>query len=144
MESGTPPPIDLVPLSPAEVAAGLESNSLFLIDVRSSGQYCTKHVKSSENLTFSNILLRRLLKGVVPLESLLPPQDALMERLCSGSGKPVVIYDSGSVAGNTRPDLAKYAEVICKAARCVHEDCRRTIRFIEGERPDHLVATSPI
>ncbi len=128
--------LQLLPLSTAEVAAGLKTSNFLVIDTRSSGQYCTNHIKNAESLTFSNIILRRLLKGNVVLESLIPSHDPLREKLCRGTEGAryiVVIYDSGSAAGKVRQDLAKYAEVICKARSIGDDDCKHTVHFVDGE-----------
>ncbi len=127
---------DLLPLGVSEVASRVEANdNLLVIDTRSSGQYCSKHVKNAENLTFSNIILRRILKGLVTLDSLIPSQDPFLKKLCSGGETAkynVVIYDSSSAAGAVRSDLAKYAEVICKAGT-VGQGCKKSVHFINGE-----------
>lgn len=80
-----------------------------LIDMRSCAQFCVKHIKDAHNLSFSPILVRRMLKGSIALDSLITDHD-LLQRLAS-SGK-VVLYDNCSCRSETRPELAKFAEIL--------------------------------
>ena len=80
-----------------------------LIDMRSCAQFCVKHIKEAQNLSFSPILVRRMLKGSIALDSLITDHD-LLQRLAS-SGK-VVLYDNCSCQSETRPELVRFAEIL--------------------------------
>lgn len=85
--------------------------STLIIDMRSSAQFCLKHVKGAHNLTFSPILVRRMLKGTLALDSLITDHE-LLQRIASS--KTVVLYDSCSTRTSTRPELTRFAETLLK------------------------------
>ena len=93
------------------------ASTVLLIDVRPNAQFCTGHIESAENVNFSNILLRRLLKGVVSLESLLPSTE-LAEKIKNGDGhgepRKLVVYDWCSNEEGVKVELAKHAEVLAR------------------------------
>ena len=108
---------DLHPEQPSTASTGI-----LLIDVRPNAQFCSGHIETAENVNFSNILLRRLLKGVVSLESLLPSTE-LAEKIKSleehgGSTEPrkLVVYDWCSNEDGVKVELAKHAEVLATAS----------------------------
>lgn len=109
---------------------------LLLVDVRPSGQFCSGHIRGAENLNFSNILLRRLLKGVVKLEAMLTSPE-LIERVCRRRHTAqLVLCDSGSSATNHRPELLKHAEVFvnCLRERDAKECLQHgfAVQFLDG------------
>ena len=111
----------LEPLSCEQLACALTQSppdaDLLLLDVRPSGQFCSGRVCGAENLNFSKILLRRLLKGVVKLESMLSSPE-LMERVCRRRhATRLVLCDAGSSPANRRPELLKHAEVFINCLR---------------------------
>lgn len=110
-------------LRPEEQTA---SSSMLLIDIRPNAQFCNGHIDSAENVNFSNILLRRLLKGVVSLESFLPPGE-LAQKICKSdqfSGgtddtmkdQKLIVYDWCSNEDGVKVELAKHAEVLATAS----------------------------
>ncbi len=107
---------DLRPEQPSTAS----TTGILLIDVRPNAQFCNGHIESAENVNFSNILLRRLLKGVVSLESLLPSTE-LAEKIKSleeygESARKLVVYDWCSNEEGVKVELAKHAEVLATAS----------------------------
>ena len=134
----------LLPLSIEELTGDLQpeeatsSSSVLLIDIRPNAQFCNGHIESAENVNFSNILLRRLLKGVVSLESLLPSGE-LVQKICKSdresddaTRKPrkLVVYDWCSNEDGVKVELAKHAEVLATASGT------DTVYFLNGEASD--------
>lgn len=134
--------IKLSPLSCSELAndptlsgsaAGCNSTKkLLLVDIRPSAQHCSKHIVHSENVNFSSILLRRLLKGVVELSSLLQYDQALHERLaCRDSEEErLVLLDSCSSKDSIRTDLVKHGNILAETKHGKESDCR--VYFVDG------------
>lgn len=146
--------IELVPYYPEKLAQELKSyrSTVVLVDVRPAGHYNCNHIKNADNLNFSSIILRRLLKGVVKLESMLASKE-LAQKLCNpGSRTRLVLYDGASTAATQRQDLLKHAEVLysateesddsdddierdgpCSAASasCIRQ--RRLVHFLDGK-----------
>lgn len=96
------------------------SSTVLLIDVRPNAQFCSGHIESAENVNFSNILLRRLLKGVVSLESLLPSSEVAQKLVrdktsSETTAQKLVVYDWCSNAEGVKVELAKHAEVLATA-----------------------------
>ena len=116
----------------ADTLLGAQSSQLLLVDVRPSTQHCSKHIRHSENINFSNILLRRLLKGVVQLNAMVPSQE-LAEKLACRDSKRVglVVYDSCSRRDAVRAELLRHAEVLAKTG--LGKDSDRTVYFLDGE-----------
>ena len=132
--------LSLVPLSSEQLALALQSTpqaaGLLVVDVRPSGQFCSGHVLGAESLNFSNILLRRLLKGVVKLEAMLTSPE-LIERVCRRRhATRLVLCDSGSSSTCHRPELLKHAEVFvnCLRERDAKEGLRHryTVQYVDG------------
>lgn len=110
---------------------------LLLIDIRPSGQFRSGHIRQAENVNFSNILLRRLLKGVVKLESMLTSPE-LVERVCRRRHTTqLVLCDSGSSSTSCRPELLKHAEVFvnCLRDRDAKEGIQHgyLVQYIDGK-----------
>ena len=127
--------IQLVPVSCSWLAKELESHGgtrLLLVDIRPSAQHGCKHIKTSENINFSNILLRRLMKGVVDLSTMIPSKE-LEQRLSQRDSEKerLVVYDACSRCDSVRTELVKHAEVIAKT------DCRKesdnAVYFLDGK-----------
>ena len=93
------------------------ASTVLLVDVRPNAQFCNGHIEFAENVNFSNILLRRLLKGVVSLESLLPSTE-LAEKINDhhDESRKVVVYDWCSNEEGVKMELAKHAEVLATAS----------------------------
>ena len=146
MEGG----IQLVPYHPEKLAQELKAHSstVVLVDIRPAGHYSRSHIKNAENLNFSNILLRRLLKGVVKLESMLTSTE-LAEKLCNPDSRTrLVLYDGSSNAVSQKQDLLKHAEVLYSATEesddsdddierdgpCIQRSSgRRLVHFLDGK-----------
>ena len=115
----------LLPLSVKDLVRDLREEStastLLLVDVRPNAQFCNGHIEHAENVNFSNILLRRLLKGVVSLESLLPSTEVAQKIIhkadSEGSTRKqkLVVYDWCSNGEGVKVELAKHAEVLARA-----------------------------
>ncbi len=136
--------VQTVPLSCGQLAIELERpcNSRFLlIDVRPNPQYCRKHIQQSESINFSSILLRRLMKGVVQLETLVPCQE-LAQKITSRNSKEekIVIYDSCSTTSSIKPELLKHAEVLAKTEYKSSTD--NTVYFLDGKNYNSSVYTA--
>jgi len=144
----------LIPLSPTEVARELNYNpatsqhapELLLIDIRPNGQYCSNHIKQAENLNFSNILLRRLLKGVITLDAMISSPE-LAEKVCGGrrcTAQKLILCDTSSTAEGIKPELAKHAEVLCtdSTGRCTTVSAleQQVAYFIDGKCTALVVA----
>lgn len=134
--------IKLSPLSCSDLAndsmLGVGSTTcskkkFLLVDIRPSAQHCSKHVLHSQNVNFSSILLRRLLKGVVELSTLLQYDQALYERLtCRNSEEEwLVLLDSCSSSDSIRTDLIKHGNILAKTQHSKESDSR--VYFIDGE-----------
>ena len=113
------------------------SSSILLIDIRPNAQFCNGHIESAENVNFSNILLRRLLKGVVSIESFLPSRE-LAQKICKGDqftggtddktkDQKLIVYDWCSNDDGVKVELAKHAEVLATASNT------GVIYFLNGE-----------
>lgn len=120
----------LASMSCKELSSELEGNTssrlLLLIDVRSSTQYNSKHIQNSENINFSSILLRRLLKGVVKLDSLVSTQVEEQMRAV----QKIVVYDSCSSSESClRSELLRHTQIFAKSEECGNA----MIYFLDGE-----------
>ena len=129
----------LVPISSHQLARALQKHSkrLLLVDVRPGGQFCANHIAGAENLNFSNILLRRLLKGVLKLEAMLTSPD-LIERVCRRRhATQLVLCDLSSTQAGLRSELAKHAEVFvnCLKEKDVNDGLRHkyTVQYVDGK-----------
>ena len=125
--------IDLVPLSVEDLTKDLlrhettATSSVLLIDIRPNAQFCSGHVQSAENVNFSNILLRRLLKGVVSLQSMMSSNEQAQKIIQKSEDCKMVVYDWCSNEDGVKVELAKHAEVLAKA--CNSE----LVYFLKGE-----------
>ena len=141
----------LVPMSVQDLTRDLRcheeptsSSSVLLVDVRPNAQFCNGHIESAENVNFSNILLRRLLKGVVSLEALLPSSE-LAQKIVRHSSTPgdeanstsnnlereekLIVYDWCSNEEGVKVELAKHAEVLATANNS------QIVYFLDGKNP---------
>lgn len=128
-----PNKVNLIPISCSQLATQLSSNGrLLLVDTRPNAQHCSKHIKHSENVNFSNILLRRLLKGVVQLSTLVPSTE-LAERLTSRDSEleRLVVYDACSKYDSIRTELLKHAEILAKTE--LRKESDWTVYFLDGK-----------
>ena len=114
--------VELLPLSVQDLTRDLlrqettATSSVLLVDVRPNAQFCSGHIKSAENVNFSNILLRRLLKGVVSLESMLSSSEQAQRIAHRREDCKMVVYDWCSNEDGVKVELAKHAEVLTKAS----------------------------
>ena len=117
----------------ASTTSRYNKQKVLLMDIRPSSQHSRKHIMHSENINFSSILLRRLLKGVVELSSLLQYDQALHERLtCRDSEVEwLVLFDSNSTSNSIRTDLIKHANVLAKTKHGKKSDSR--VYFVDGK-----------
>lgn len=126
--------INLIPMSCSQLVsllAGNESQYL-VVDTRPSAQHCSKHLKSSENINFSNILLRRLLKGVIQLSTLVPSQELSQKFTLRDSAKMgLIVYDSSSKCDSVKTELLRHAEVLARTDLGKVSD--NTVYFLDGE-----------
>ena len=116
---------NFTPLTCSEVAqylvrdnGGNETNcskirKIILVDIRPCAQHYSEHIVHSENVNFSSILLRRLLKGIVLLSSILQYDKTLYDRL-RDSEEWLVLYDSSSTSDSIRTDLIKHGNIMLK------------------------------
>ena len=145
---------DLIPLSPADLAHELNSNptqlahDVVLIDVRPNGQYCSSHIRKAENLNFSNILLRRLLKRVITLDAVISSPE-FAERVCGGArgcaAQKLIFYDTLSTSASVRNELAKHVEAIYTnrtAEESASEQQARVAYFVDGKESVMSMAAS--
>lgn len=135
--------LSLTPVPAQQVASLLSSSPVsgyLIVDLRPSGQFCVGHIRGAENLNFSNILLRRLLKGVVKLEAMLT-SPALIERVCRRRHTTqFILCDSSSSPASRRPELLKHAEVLVNCLR--DKDSKEgmqhhgyCVQYVDGESP---------
>ena len=97
-------------INPSEIAGMLSNNvNCLILDIRPFSLYCGKHIRGAQSLSFSPILLRRLLKGSIKLDSLITDPDLLN---AISTSKRVVLYDTSSTPVNTRPELLKLTETL--------------------------------
>ena len=110
-----------------------EGRGCCLIDIRPSSQHCCKHIQSSENVNFTNILLRRLVKGVVGLDTHI--SDPLLVKTITmrdPSCTKLVLYDSCSSEGCVRAELCKHAEVLYKTNHSSQTSSTQ-VYYLDGE-----------
>ncbi len=127
--------INLVPVSCSRLAKELKSSSeigFLLVDTRPSAQHSGKHIKTSENINFSNILLRRLLKGVVQLSNMIPSKE-LEQRLSQRNSEKerLIVYDACSKHDAVRTELIKHAEILAKTD--LRKESDTTVYFLDGK-----------
>ena len=105
--------MELRPCSPERLVQEIQQGmcDLILIDVRPSVHYSLKHIVHAENLNLSKIVIRRLLKGVVSLKSMLQSSPSLLDKLGGSQCPRIVLCDDGSSAEHPLPDLLRHAEV---------------------------------
>lgn len=125
--------INLVPISCSQLASQLGGNEtrFLVVDTRPSTQHCSKHLRNSENINFSNILLRRLLKGVVQRSTMISWE--LAQKLASRDSEHVglVVYDSCSRCDSVKTELVKHAEVLARTNLSKATDS--TVYFVDGK-----------
>lgn len=112
-----------------------ESNGscLVIVDIRPSSQHCCSNIQSSENINFTNILLRRLMKGVVPLSTHVSSQQ-LVQRITERDPActKLVLYDSCSKEGCVKSELKNHAEVLYKTNCCNGSDAS-LVYYLDGK-----------
>ena len=98
-------------ISPEELAAALYGgvSGLLAIDVRSLSLYNENHVIDAHCLSFSPILVRRMLKGSISLDTLITDHEMLVALL---GATTVVVYDSQSTEMSTRTEFSKITEIL--------------------------------
>ena len=124
--------ITIVPISCSWLAKELESEArLLLVDTRPSAQHGAKHIKTSENINFSSIILRRLMKGVVQLNSMISSKE-LEKKLSQRDSEieKLIVYDTCSRCDCVRTELVKHAEVIASTDHAKESDS--TVYFLDG------------
>lgn len=125
----------LSPVSAASLAKELsESSGFCLIDVRPSSQHSCNHIEHSDNVNFTNILLRRLTKGVVKLNTHISNQE-LVEKLTQRdpSSTKLILYDNtSSSTGCIKSELLKHAEVLYKTNHSSQPNSSQ-VYYLDGE-----------
>lgn len=108
-------PQKLLWLYPSDLSKLLEErqdgDEWLVVDVRSFVLYCGKHIRGAQNLSFSPILVRRLLKGAISLDSLITDSRLLTS---IANANHVVLYDTHSTPSNTKDELIKLSETLQK------------------------------
>ena len=123
--------VEMVPTTASQLANDLRSSgtgspSCILLDIRPNGQFCAGHIKSAENVNFSSIILRRLLKRVVKVESMITSPE-LSERVCGRSSDTrLVLYDGSSSVELRKAELVRHAAALCRSSG-------DTVYFLDGE-----------
>lgn len=101
-------------ITPADLADCLQhseasTRQYLVIDMRSFSLYCGKHIKSAQSLSFSPILIRRILKGAISLDSLITDEQLLSSIT---SAELIVLYDSCSTPANPKQELQRFVEML--------------------------------
>ena len=97
-------------ITPSSFSEALQQQSKPLVlDMRSFSSFNVKHVKTSQSLCFSPILVRRMLKNFISLDSLVTDRD-LFSAIEAAS--TVVLYDTNSKPGNVKQELLKFSEML--------------------------------
>lgn len=101
-------------ITPADLAACLQNSEdstrqYLVIDMRSFSLYCGKHIKSAHSLSFSPILMRRMLKGAISLDSLITDEQLLSSIT---NAEQIVLYDSCSTPANPKQELRRFVEML--------------------------------
>lgn len=120
--------VELMPLTVAQLAKDLAHGDLGLLvlDIRQYREYCTDHIHTSENVNFSTIVLRRLLKRLVQPQSVIVPSE-LAERVCGRSPDTrLVLYDGNSSAETKKQELVRHATALCRRSG-------ETVYFVDGK-----------
>lgn len=127
---------NLIPMSCSQLASKLEDSTaqLLLVDIRPSPQHSNKHIKNSENVNFSNILLRRLLKGVVQISTMI--SWSLAQKIASRDSEqvPLIVYDSNSKRDSVKSELDKHAELMAQTELRKNSDSTCTVYFLDGKQ----------
>ncbi len=127
--------IKLIPVSCSWLAKELDCCSsearILLIDTRPGAQHGSKHIKTSENINFSNILRKRLMKGIVQLNTMIPSKE-LEQRLSQRNSEKekLVVYDACSRCDCVWTELVEHAEVIASTDHSKESD--NTVYFLDG------------
>lgn len=109
-------PTNCIPEDPSWLYYQLEQEAnLLLIDCRPFSEYCQAHIEGAINLAISDLMLRRLKKGNMPLGNLINSDAAKKKFQRRGEVERIVLYDSSSrkesLSSNTIKTLsAKLAE----------------------------------
>ena len=98
--------------------------NLLLIDCRPFSEYCQAHIEGAINLAISDLMLRRLKKGNMPLGNLINSDAAKEKFTRRGEVERIVLYDS-----NSRKESLSSNTIKTLSARLA-EDNR--VCFLEG------------
>lgn len=124
--------VSLQSISAEQLAIELQGHNVLLVDVRPRALYCTCRIKKAESINFSTLHLRRLLKGVVKMETLIPTQTELCQKIFqrNTTGDTLVLYDASSSKDDVKNELKKHAEVLAKTST---NGVPPTVYFIDGK-----------
>lgn len=121
-------------ISVEELAATLRrcNSGLLTIDVRSLLQHNQKHIVGAQCLSFSPILVRRMLKGSISLDTLITDQEVLAALL---RATDIVVYDTSSTGNSSRTEFIKISEIL--NARI--SSTGASLRLLNGKQAEVLV-----
>lgn len=104
-----------------------QGSNLLLIDCRPFPDYCQAHIEGAISLAISNLMLRRLKKGNMPLANLINSETSKGKFERRGEVERIVIYDSTSKKDTLNNNVLKY--LLMKLSE-VNRVC-----FLEGNNP---------
>ena len=97
-------------ITPSSFSEALQHQQQPLVlDMRSFTSFNVRHIKTAQSLCFSPILMRRMLKGFIALDSLVTDPELLTTMQTASM---VVLYDSNSKPGSAREELLKFSEML--------------------------------
>jgi len=104
----------------------IDGNKLVIMDIRGHITYQKACIKSSVNLRFSGLILKRLFRGTTQVENVCPSniKKHIEQRKCSDVS--VVLYDDSSSAQNIHNDVHLYAKILQSSSA-------NQIYYIDGE-----------
>lgn len=105
-------PSDLVA---SRIRCPVKSQKCVLVDVRPHREYVEHHIKGAVHLHLNAMQLRRLVKGVSELETILTDErckETLKKRY--GADVEFVLYDDSSSEWNLLSDIKSYASILQK------------------------------
>ena len=101
----------LVWITPSSLSAVLrqKTSQTLVLDMRPFTAFSVKHIETAQSLSFSPLLMRRMLTGAMSLDSLItdPQLITAME-----NASMIVLYDAASKPGNVKQELIRFSETL--------------------------------
>ena len=99
----------LIWISSHELAEELDRGEPLLLDTRSYSSYNTMHIKTAHSLSFSPMLMRRMNRKTIVLDSLITDQ-TLLEMMDKAT--QIIFYDSNSMPLDAKKEIHTFADML--------------------------------